>query len=221
MLLIAIDGACHRNGKPNCVSTGGVFITELNSEGHCVDSHTLSVVEDKSTNQRGELLGLLSALTYIVVHKENASIITDSEYIFNAMFKEWYKTWRNNGWVTAEDEPVKNSDLWEQVGALCNKIEKKGIEVNFYHVKGHCIPFGKVTATHLLEYDESGAELYNHVLDKYDTVYEKKKSNLDKAKRLSVKNNGFEFDDDTLRRFVALNTVADLVASVYLDAADR
>ena len=26
MLVIAIDGACRRNGKPDCVSAGGVFI---------------------------------------------------------------------------------------------------------------------------------------------------------------------------------------------------
>ena len=76
MLVIAIDGACRRNGKPDCVSAGGVLVVQDNET-----YRTLCVSEKGSTNQRGEMLALLEALRYIYDTPGNdALIITDSEY---------------------------------------------------------------------------------------------------------------------------------------------
>ena len=62
MLLISIDGACRRNGKPDCVSAGGVFIQQFDSKLNLQQTSILSNYETASTNQRGELLALLTAL---------------------------------------------------------------------------------------------------------------------------------------------------------------
>ena len=221
MLLISIDGACRRNGKPDCVSAGGVFIQQFDSELNLQQTSILSSYETASTNQRGELLALLTALDYVWSSKQSTQIVTDSEYLFNAMTKEWYKSWQHKGWVTAAGEPVKNKDLWQEIaGAYC-RCEDAGIDIVFYHIKGHCIPFGKVTANTLLTKDTTGGRLMVEVLIKYDMVSKTtKKDQLEQANTLSERNNGFKLTPDKMRQFVVANVMADAVATKCVEAAD-
>ena len=223
MLVISIDGACRRNGKPDCVASGAVFIKQYDEDNNLVATRPLSMWELKSTNQRGELLALLKALDYIYASEQNAQIITDSEYIFNAMTKNWFVGWESRGWKTAMYEPVKNSDIWKSIKQVYDKcINDKNLEVLFYHIKGHCIPFGKVTANTLLDKDTSGMTLLNEVYKKYDKVSSTPKSEqlLCSANELSLKNNGYTLSDALLRDFVVANTVADAIATKCVDIAD-
>lgn len=221
---MAIDGACRRNGKENCVSSSGTFI-EIFDNDTLVDTHVLSNFEIGSTNQRGELLALCSALTYIKAnadscHSSSIQIVTDSEYIYNAMTKEWYLGWESRGWLTASLNEVKNSDLWKSIKSLYEECKELNAEIIFYHIKGHCIPFGKVTANTLLSKEDSGKSLRQEVLRKYDSVMHSKKDILDKANELSLKNNGFKLEQSILREFVVINTIADAIATRCVDAAD-
>lgn len=221
MLLIAIDGACRRNGKPDCVSAGGVFIQQFDKDLVLQQTSILSNYETQSTNQRGELLALLTALDHIWSAKQQTQIVTDSEYLFNAMTKEWYRSWQHKGWVTAMGEPVKNRDLWQEISKAYSRCLDEGIEIVFYHIKGHCIPFGKVTANTLLSKDNTGACLMTEVLLKYDAVSQTtKKDLLEQANVLSERNNGFQLPPDKLRQFVVSNVMADAVATKCVDAAD-
>ena len=219
MLVIAIDGACRRNGKPDCISAGGVFIIHMDEHLNIINTALKSNYEIKSTNQRGELLALLTALDYVYTVQQPAQIITDSEYLFNAMTKEWCKNWMNKGWLTASGDPVKNKDIWlEIMNAQC-RCEEAGYEVMFYHIKGHTVSFGKVTAQNLINQDLSGRLLYNAVSERVSTTA-LKEGMYDQIVELSVKNNGFELDQRTLRRFIVTNTVADAVATKCVEAAD-
>ena len=220
MLRIAIDGACRRNGKPDCVSSGGVFI-QLFKENTLVATDTRSNYELNSTNQRGELLALLTALDYVHASRQDTQIITDSEYLFNAMTKVWYDKWSANGWLTASGEPVKNADIWREVMVAKHRCDFNGIDITFYHIKGHVIPFGKVTAERLLKLDPSGALLQSEARKKYDQIKATKATTLAAAQELSVKNNGFELSDDILRDFVVANVVVDAVATSVVELADR
>jgi ribonuclease HI len=221
MLLIAIDGACRRNGKPDCVSAGGVFIQQFDKDLVLQQTSILSNYETQSTNQRGELLALLTALDHIWSAKQQTQIVTDSEYLFNAMTKEWYRSWQHKGWVTAMGEPVKNRDLWQEISKAYSRCLDEGIEIVFYHIKGHCIPFGKVTANTLLSKDNTGACLMAEVLLKYDAVSRTtKKDLLEQANVLSERNNGFQLPPDKLRQFVVSNVMADAVATKCVEAAD-
>lgn len=220
MLRIAIDGACRRNGKPDCVSSGGVFIQHFR-DGVCVATDSRSNYEINSTNQRGELLALLTALDYIHSSGQDAQVITDSEYIFNAMTKVWYDKWCNNGWLTASGEPVKNADIWREIYSAKLRCDFVGIDIAFYHIKGHVIPFGKVTAETLLNLDPTGSLLQGKVRDKYDQLKVSKKDTLSAVQELSVKNNGFELTDETLRDFVVANVVVDAIATSVVELADR
>lgn len=226
MMLIAIDGACRRNGQPDCVAAGGVFVLKYDKAGRVIRSGVFSDYEKGSTNQRGELLALLRALKTInMVNsteevQDTVQIVTDSEYIFNAMTKDWHRSWSVKGWVTAAGEPVKNADLWSKISEAYTSINAN-TDVVFYHIKGHCITFGKVTANGLLARDETGAELYAEVLLKYSSVCNTtKKAQLEHANKLSERNNGFRLEPDVLQKFVASNVVADAIATRCVDAAD-
>lgn len=219
MLVIAIDGACRRNGKPDCVSAGGVFILNVDKDLNINNTSLMSNYEIKSTNQRGELLALLTSLDYVHEAQQPAQIITDSEYIFNTMTKDWCKNWANKGWVTAAGEPVKNKDIWLEIMNAQRRCEEAGYEISFYHIKGHTVSFGKVTAQNLISKDTTGRLLYDAISERVSTVA-LKDGMYDQIVELSVKNNGFKLDDTTLKRFIVTNTVADAVATKCVEAAD-
>ena len=220
-LFIAIDGACRRNGKPDCTASGGVFIQQFDDSHRCVASKVLSAYEYNSTNQRGELLALLKALEYIYSADMEALVVTDSEYIFNAMTKRWYVSWMNNDWCTRAGDPVKNKDIWLEIAHAINRCENRAdIDICFYHVKGHCIPFGRVTADNALDRDPTGAWLHYLVKTRYDGVAPTKKTVFDAALALSMRNNGFEPSPANFKEWVTANVVADAIATKIVDAAD-
>lgn len=220
MLVIAIDGACRRNGKPDCISAGGVFVQQFNEEGSVTETHVRSTFEIQSTNQRGEMLALIDALDYVYSKRTDAQIITDSEYLFNTMTKDWITIWCTKGWITATYEPVKNKDLWKKVYYAQRRCSDAGLEVMFYHIKGHVIPFGKVTANTLLSKDETGRKLLEEVYAKFFTLITKKKDEIEKANKLSIKNNGFALPKEELCKFIVANVVVDAVATKCVEAAD-
>lgn len=219
MLTIAIDGACRRNGKPNCISTSGIFALHFSGVNPIEKTHCMVFMENESSNQRGELLALLSAIEYAFIVGESAQLITDSEYLFNALTKEWYKNWINKGWVTANGTPVKNRDIWESVVKMLKYCEENNIEIIPYYIKGHLASFGKATALKLLEQDTTGYKLYKAVKEKIETK-EFKPEIIEMVNDLSLKNNGFVLEDEWFRYFVTLNVMADTLASLGADFLD-
>lgn len=218
-MIIAIDGACRKPGTPECLAIGAMVVKDLNSDK--IITHS-AVVEEGSTGQRGEILGLLQALEFCVNSGDELHyIITDSEYICNCVNKEWYKNWENKGWLTAEGSEVKNKDLWVYVSEMFSILTDK--EVVVYHIKGHVLPFGKATAKKLMESDASLQTLYNAVAEKFDVEYPKRQKELDLACALFEKNNGIsmEKDSEVLRELVIGNVMADLIASAYADAVNN
>lgn len=213
MIVASIDGACRRNGRPDCTSAGGVFILHPTGE-----TEVLSAYEYRSTNQRGELLALLKALDYIVAAEQEAQVVTDSEYIFNAMTKQWYDSWMKKGWVTSSGGEVKNKDIWLEIYKVMARAAE---DIHFYHIKGHCISVGKVTASKLLDMDRTGTRLRHAATHKFDESLDKKRDVFNAAQELSEKNNGFKLPPDVFKLFVVINTVADAIATKVVEAADR
>lgn len=215
--IVAIDGACRRNGKPDCVSAGGVFIRSLNDP---YGTLTLSFSEKASTNQRGEMLALLGALHWLSkASPSEVQIITDSEYLFNAMTKGWHYKWADSGYTTAMGTPVKNADIWKDITTAMDLCQHQ--DIVFYHVKGHCIPFGKVTASNLLRADKSGRSLFDAVSVKFDSSLISRAALFEDAQQLSEKNNGFRLPEQIFKDFVVANTVVDAVATEEVEKADR
>lgn len=219
-ILIATDGASRNNGKPHCCAAGGAWVVEV-SESTIVSSKCLADYElENSSNQRGEMLGLLSALTHCSEYTNRTIImILDSEFVFNTMSKEWLQKWHSNGYFKADGNSVANEDLWRRIYKAYNSCENNGLEFVWVHIKGHLMPVGKVTAQTCLDTDSSGKQLYRLILDKY-TLEAEKRNIKEKALECFIKNNHFEPDELLLRRCVTMNLVADAIATRAADAAN-
>ena len=116
------DGAC--SGNPGPGGWGAVLIYKDTEK-------RMSGGEEKTTNNRMELTGVISALQAL---KEPCivELYSDSKYVIDALEKGWAWGWKKKGWVKSDKKPALNPDLWE---TLLNLI--KNHEMHYHWVKGH------------------------------------------------------------------------------------
>ena len=86
---------------------------------------------EKTTNNRMELLGVITALECLRVPCL-VDVYSDSKYVVSAFNENWIESWQKNGWKTASKQPVKNRELWER---LLKAMEPH--TVTYHWVKGH------------------------------------------------------------------------------------
>jgi ribonuclease HI len=225
MILFAIDGASRRNGKPDCISTGSAIMQRMDTTGA---SYSLRYrVEYESTNQRGEMNGLICALQTLLDlddSEKEVSILTDSEYLFNSMTKLWYLNWELKGWLTKDGNPVKNQDNWEYIAELVGRVQDRGFEITYFHIKGHLYQMPKSVQKQMfmwLSDPDSTKQLYailvNDIIASWDVPeFAERVAN---AKAKFVENHAHEIEDNTMSRFIALNTIADLYATYTIEQA--
>ncbi|MBO5666361.1 MAG: ribonuclease HI, partial [Firmicutes bacterium] len=84
------------------------------------------------TNNRMEMMALLSALKAMKREGLVIHVYSDSSYLMDCFRKKWYVNWKKNGWKTSQKTDVENKDLWV---ALLDEVKKH--QVSFYRVKGH------------------------------------------------------------------------------------
>ena len=120
-ILVYTDGACLGNPGP-----GGWGVRILYPDGAVRE---LGGREASTTNNRMELQGALAALQAIEPGA-TAIVYSDSQYIINGLTK-WLAGWKRKDWVTASRAPVKNRDLWMQLG------DENPDRVKWRHVRGH------------------------------------------------------------------------------------
>ena len=83
-----------------------------------------------TTNNQMELLAPIKALKKIPKGSK-VQIFTDSKYVKSGI-TEWIHNWKKNGWKTADKQPVKNKELWEELDLLANQFE-----ISWNWVKAH------------------------------------------------------------------------------------
>ena len=83
-----------------------------------------------TTNNQMELLAPIEALKKIP-KRSKVQIFTDSKYVKSGI-TEWIHNWKKNGWKTADKQPVKNKELWEELDLLNNEFE-----ISWNWVKAH------------------------------------------------------------------------------------
>ncbi len=121
-VIVFSDGACSGNPGPG---GWGAILRYKESEKE------LSGGERETTNNRMELMGVISALESL---KEpcQVKVFTDSKYIANAFIEKWLENWQKNGWKTAGKKPVKNRELWERL------LKQSSIHrLEWQWIKGH------------------------------------------------------------------------------------
>jgi ribonuclease HI len=118
---IYTDGACRGNPGP------GGWAATLRFADH---EKELAGAEALTTNNRMELTAVIRALEALKRPVE-ANVFTDSEYVRRGI-KEWIKSWKARGWLTADRKPVKNQDLWQRLDELAALHD-----IQWHWVKGH------------------------------------------------------------------------------------
>ncbi|MEK7383941.1 MAG: ribonuclease HI [Elusimicrobiota bacterium] len=126
MFVLFSDGACSGNPGP-----GGWACVLVTSQGQVRE---LAGRQDAATNNRMEMLGVISGLRAIADQPGKAVIHTDSTYVLGGI-TGWIRGWKRRGWTTAAGEPVKNEDLGRQLDDLGAARGKGGVEWRW--VKGH------------------------------------------------------------------------------------
>ena len=118
---IHTDGAC--SGNPGPGGWGAI----LESGAHRKE---LIGGEALTTNNRMELMAAIAALEALKAPSA-VDLYTDSNYLRDGI-TSWIKSWKKNGWRTADRKPVKNAELWERLEQAAARHE-----VRWHWVKGH------------------------------------------------------------------------------------
>ena len=121
-ITVYTDGAC--SGNPGPGGWGAILVYNGVEK-------TLSGGEDRTTNNRMELTGVIKALECL---KEpcRVELYSDSKYVIYALTKGWAVGWRARGWVKSDKKPALNPDLWQRLLELCELHD-----VHCHWVKGH------------------------------------------------------------------------------------
>lgn len=86
-----------------------------------------------TTNSRMEMYAILMALKYAEKNSHyETQIYSDSNFIVQAIEKDWVSNWKNKGWKKTKNEPVANVDIWKSIYPL---VKKLGVKIN--KVKAH------------------------------------------------------------------------------------
>lgn len=118
LITIYTDGSSRGNPGP------GGFGVILMWKGHRKE---LSAGYRLTTNNRMELMGVITALESIKKDEQSIVIYTDSQYIVNSVEKKWIMNW-----VKSNFKGKKNKDLWLR---FLESYQKHHVE--FRWVKGH------------------------------------------------------------------------------------
>ena len=121
MIKIYTDGSCL--GNPGNGGWAAIIID---------DKKKIQIKGSKkdTTNNQMELLAPIKALKKIP-KGSSVQIFTDSKYVKSGI-TEWIHNWKKNGWKTANKQPVKNKELWDELDNLTEKFE-----IKWSWVKGH------------------------------------------------------------------------------------
>ena len=116
------DGAC--SGNPGLGGYAGILMYgEFKRE--------YSGAEVETTNNRMEVLAVIEGLKRLK-YSCQVEVYSDSAYTVNAFTNGWIYAWKRGGWKKADNKPVLNVDLWEELLALTS-VHK----VTFHKVAGH------------------------------------------------------------------------------------
>ena len=121
------DGACSGNPGP-----GGWAAILISALGQVIE---LGGFEPQTTNNRMELTAALNALKALERNPVPLVIRTDSTYVIKGI-TEWVHGWKKKGWITSQNAPVSNSDLWQDLDDIASSYATRA-KLEWRHVRGH------------------------------------------------------------------------------------
>lgn len=116
------DGGCINNPGP-----GGYGVVLLYKDHR----RELSGGFRLTTNNRMEILAAIKGLE-VLNQRCRVTVLSDSQYVVNAIEKGWAVRWKSQGWKRNRKEKAVNPDLWERLLELCSCHE-----IRFQWIRGH------------------------------------------------------------------------------------
>src|SRR5882724_4860789 len=116
------DGACCEGNTSRARASTGTFCLEDGTK-----NHALRIPGPSQTNQRGELMAIVKALS-LISKGDELTIITDSWYAIKGII-EYLRKWDDKGWMK-----VQNADIFQKIAY---ELDTRGGETYFQWVKGH------------------------------------------------------------------------------------
>lgn len=131
---IFTDGGCVNNGRIGSRAAYSVYFPTFNHLDETI------LLQENPTNQRAELSAILHAFEIIqdninLFNNNKIIIYTDSSYSIKCI-TEWTKTWKHNGWKTANGKDVKNREIIQSISNIIENLADK-IKIQFKHVFSH------------------------------------------------------------------------------------
>lgn len=127
-VILYSDGSAR--GNPNGPGGYGCLL-RYEDTNHVIHERTFSAGYKKTTNNRMELMGVITGLEALT-KPCNVTVISDSKYVTDAFNAHWIEGWIQRNWKTANGSPVKNIDLWKRLLEA-----SKPHNVTFQWIKGH------------------------------------------------------------------------------------
>ena len=116
------DGAC--SGNPGIGGYAGILM-------YASAKKEYNGAEQLTTNNRMEMRAVIEGLK-MLKYPCIVDVYSDSAYTVNAFANGWIYAWKKNGFKKADNKPVQNVDLWEELYSLTAMHE-----VTFHKVQGH------------------------------------------------------------------------------------
>jgi ribonuclease HI len=123
LVTIHTDGSALGNPGP------GGYGAILEFRGHLRE---LSQGFALTTNNRMELMAAIVALETL---KEpcQVALLSDSQYLINAMTRGWLNSWKRNGWARgSKKETLLNADLWQRLDRAATRHQ-----IDWQWLRGH------------------------------------------------------------------------------------
>lgn len=121
---IYTDGSCLGNPGPG----GWAAILVLSGTAHRKE---ICGGFRLTTNNRMELTAAIESLGAL---REpcDVKLMTDSQYLYNAVKKKWLNAWEHGGWRKKTGKPLPNNDLWRKLRKFLSAHK-----VEIIWIKGH------------------------------------------------------------------------------------
>jgi len=138
-IVIATDGTCNHNDRPDAVAACGIFFNVDSPHNKAFQIH-----DRPSISQRAELRAAVYALRAFTKmltaghfrkkgYVSEVIIKSDSAYLVNGM-TSWVINWRANGYMNSRGQHLRNQGLFRELDRLCNDLMMLGVQTRFWHV---------------------------------------------------------------------------------------
>ena len=111
LVKIFTDGAAR--GNPDGPGGFGTVLQYTDSRG-ILHEKEISQGYKRTTNNRMELMAAIAGLEALN-RPCQVELYSDSKYLVDAFNQHWIDSWIKKGWKRAQNEPVKNTDLWKRL----------------------------------------------------------------------------------------------------------